>query len=287
MNKSFALIGLATLTFAAAGFANPEPTPAPATPETTPASTTTAETTPAQTEPTKTDAAPVTTPANTTPAAPKTQVEGKPAKINASTAVKPENVPQTAEGQTWQNNLNLTENHVSLKQFVGVWACEIAFDGTGAPTTKSAGTMVNQLTFGGRYITTAFAGDMFGQNFQGTGTWGFNTVANRFESTWIDTMSTGIAFETGNYDAANKTFTMTGNFDDTQTGQKKVQKTTYTFDSNDKYTMNVFEVSSDGAEKKAMTIIATRRTADGTKQTFKKTSTSNLTAISPEPTGVK
>lgn len=180
----------------------------------------------------------------------------------STNTIRAENIPQTAEGQAWQNNITPTEFHNNLKVLSGAWNCEITVLTPGAPAQPSTGTMVNTFNLGGRFLVTAFNGEVFGQTFQGTGTWGYNTVSNRYESTWVDNMSTGIVFETGSYDNATKTFTMTGNFDDPQTGQKKTQKTVYTVNNENQYTINFFEIGTDGAEKPALKFVCTRRTAE-------------------------
>jgi len=182
------------------------------------------------------------------------------------TQTKPQNLPSTPEAEAWQQAAQPGENQKQLNAFVGAWNCEIRFpDGSTATGTdqKSTGTSVNHFILGGRFLQTAFSANIDGLNFQGAGTWGYNNVTNQYESTWIDTMSTGIVFEVGKFDSSNKTFTMTGRYAN-PSGSYTSQKTVYTFQGTDRYTMNVFEVNSEGKETQTMTINCTKVTTPNT-----------------------
>jgi hypothetical protein len=76
-------------------------------------------------------------------------------------------------------------------------------------------------------------------------------------------MSTQIMTSAGSYDAAKKTFTMTGEGDDPMTGKKKREKEVLVVNSPDKHTSEFFEVGADGKEFKTMEITYTRRTGGG------------------------
>ncbi len=168
------------------------------------------------------------------------------------------NVQPTPQAQAWIDAAKLTQNHELLKQFLGVWSCDVTSYMPGGQTANSKGIMTCLKTFEGRFVTSTYSGQMMGQPFQGVSTMGFNSVKNQFESTWIDNMSTGIMFETGKCDSSGKTFTFTGKFDDPMSGQTKLSKSVYTFQNADTYTLDMFETESGGNETKMMSITFTR-----------------------------
>jgi hypothetical protein len=205
------------------------------------------------------------------------------------TQPKAENLPTTPEADAWLKAAQPGTGQKQLATLVGPWNCEVRFsESTNTPEQKSTGTMINRFVLGGRFLETAFNANIEGQVFQGTGVWGFNNITNQFESTWIDTMSTGIVFESGKFDANTKTFTMSGRYAN-PTGGFTTQKTVYTIESSDKYTISSFEVASDGKETKTMTIICTKLNGSSAATNASNTQVKNnrnqsLKTASPTPT---
>src|SRR5205085_2849689 len=61
----------------------------------------------------------------------------------------------------------------------------------------------------GRFTKCESTGDMNGMPFHGIGTYGFDNVSQKFVSTWIDSMGTGMAVGTGVLSDDKKTMTWT------------------------------------------------------------------------------
>lgn len=150
------------------------------------------------------------------------------------------------------------ENHKVFEQFVGQWDAKVTLFQNNTPTSFN-GIQTNTLGLGGRFLNTAFRGQVGGGDFAGSGTMGFNNVTKQYESTWIDSMSTWITFETnGTYDSSSKTITLKGQATDPQTNQKKTTRTVYTVNSNTQYTCTSFE-TVNGKETKTTETVYTRK----------------------------
>ena len=149
--------------------------------------------------------------------------------------------------------------HENLKAFVGNWDTKVtAWMDPSAPPETSAGKATYTLTFGGRYLHTDYKGDYHGQPFEGFGQMGYDNVTGKYWSTWTDSMSTGIFVETGDYDAATKTYTMNGPMHDptVKTGPVPVRTVTRFVDA-DHHTFEFYE-TRDGKERKTMEMHYTR-----------------------------
>lgn len=99
--------------------------------------------------------------------------------------------------------------HEFLAKGAGTWkgTCQMWM----APGTEAASTeMTSVITsvMDGRYTTCQTSCDMPGMGpFTGSGTYGYDNVAQAFQATWIDNHSTGIATGTGTLSADQKTLT--------------------------------------------------------------------------------
>lgn len=109
------------------------------------------------------------------------------------------------------------ENHRLLAQLAGSWNYRMKFwMAPDAPPSESTGLAERKAVFGGRYFITEASGKvpMPGADgklqevdFKGMAVEGYDNVKQKFVSTWIDNMGTGITVSEGAYDAASKTFT--------------------------------------------------------------------------------
>ncbi|MGD9789555.1 MAG: DUF1579 domain-containing protein [Phycisphaerales bacterium] len=162
----------------------------------------------------------------------------------------------------WANANKPNENHEALSQFVGTWAATTKFwMDPSQPPMESKATLVATPTMGGRYVTCAYSGDFAGQPFQGVATWAYNNATKQFESTWIDSMSTGISFSTGQYDKASKTWTMAGKMPGPD-GNEVITKEVSQITSKDTFVMKMYMVMSDGSELQNAEITYTRIPTD-------------------------
>jgi len=160
------------------------------------------------------------------------------------------------------------ENHKNIEQLAGEWDAVVKYRmAPDQPWSESKGEMSAHMVYDGRYLHQSFTGDMGGAPFKGTGLMAYNNVAKQYESTWIDSMSTGIMFMTGSYDATKKAFICGGDsFDPMQGGKKKHTRIITTITGPDSHSEEFFEPGMDGKEFKVMEIAYTRK-AGGAKPT--------------------
>ena len=94
-------------------------------------------------------------------------------------------------------------------------------DPKGNPS-ESTGTATRKAIMDGRYVTGEYSGTfkmpgadgkMKDMNFKGMSLDAYDNVKQKFVSSWIDNMGTGIMMLDGTYDAATKTFTYAGDYE--------------------------------------------------------------------------
>lgn len=150
-----------------------------------------------------------------------------------------------------------SEEHERLEPFVGTFKAEVKmWMGPGDPAI-STGVMVNELDLGGRFLRETYTGDPSEgpfPEFEGRGYWGYNKVTGKYEGFWIDTASTVMQSETGDVDDSGKVWTMVGEMDNPQTGQKMKKKSVITLVDDDHHRMEMFFEGPDGSEMKGMEI---------------------------------
>jgi hypothetical protein len=113
----------------------------------------------------------------------------------------------------------LNDNHKLLADLAGSWSTSVKMMEPGKEPTVSKGSVTYKSIMNGRY----FVGDHTGSmkmpgadgkmkdfTFKGMSTDGYDNVKQKFTSSWMDNMGTGIMTMDGTYDPATKTFTYTG-----------------------------------------------------------------------------
>lgn len=154
------------------------------------------------------------------------------------------------------------EAHAMMAKQVGEWEFVNTFRmDPSMPEMTSTGTASFKSLFDGRYIEADMKGDMMGQPFHGRATMGYNNMTKKFESTWIDSMSTQTMFGTGTYDAAKKQMTVVMEGTDCMTGKpcKMTEVTTHHDDNH--FTSEFTMPDMNGKDFKGMTIKYTRKGA--------------------------
>lgn len=125
--------------------------------------------------------------------------------------------------------------------------------------TVSEGDYEGEMGLDGRFLLTTVRGPMMGAEFVGMGCMGYDNVAQKHLSAWIDNMGTGIMRSEGTCDGHCKVITFEGQMLDPMT--KKMCKYKYQFDvkSNDEFTMRWWSPDpADGKMFESMTIAYTR-----------------------------
>jgi len=151
-------------------------------------------------------------------------------------------------------------NHQHLNAFVGTFHCKVKFwMDPSAPAQESTGRMIATWMLGERYIQQHYKSQWMGQPFEGFGLMGYDNAEKKFFSTWMDTFTTGLFYETGSCDGSGKNFTLTGNNFDPQMGKKKWTKTTLEVVSDNKHIMRMYSKGPDGKEMMSFEMIATKK----------------------------
>ncbi|HED54235.1 MAG TPA: DUF1579 domain-containing protein [Phycisphaerales bacterium] len=150
--------------------------------------------------------------------------------------------------------------HKQLEKFVGTWRSKVQlWMGPGEPM-QSAGTMVNTMDLGGRFLKQVYTGDSENSDFPdfaGRGFVGFNAFTNQYEGFWIDTAGTQMSFESGSFDQASNSWTMTGKVD-MGPGNKVAKRSVITIINDNEHTLEMFMDTPDAGETKVMHIHYTR-----------------------------
>ncbi|RYZ72313.1 MAG: DUF1579 domain-containing protein, partial [Proteobacteria bacterium] len=156
--------------------------------------------------------------------------------------------------KAWQEASTPGEEHDMLQSVVGKWKVTTqSWESEAAKPAESTGTSTFKSKLGGRFFEQEFKGKMNGMNYEGEGMMGYNKVTKKYESSWYDSMSTGMMTFTGDFDSGTKTFKESGEFSCPL--KKEVQKMRSEFKIVDKNTMTFALYMPDmmsGKEYKAM-----------------------------------
>jgi len=166
------------------------------------------------------------------------------------------------------DNARLNDNHKLLSSLDGTWTFtnKMWMNGdTNSKPEESKGTAVRKSMMGGRYVVMDVTGKMQMPGpdgkmkdfeFKGQGTDAYDNAKQKFVSTWMDNMGTGIMMSEGSYDPATKKLTYTGDFQ-MAPGMKEQIREVITLTDKDHMTFEWYE-NRGGQELKTMQIDYTR-----------------------------
>ncbi len=107
------------------------------------------------------------------------------------------------------------ESHKLLAKLEGSWTTRNrTWTDPDTPPRESTGACEQKLVLDGHYLKQTYTGDMMGAPFTGISFMGYNNHTKKYESTWIDSMSTGIFKFEGAASRDGKTITQECRFDD-------------------------------------------------------------------------
>jgi len=144
------------------------------------------------------------------------------------------------------------ENHKLLDQYVGKWKAETKswWDGPQSEPVVSEGKAEFSWIFGGRYLKQDYEGEMMGEKFIGLGYTGYDNFKKRFNSLWIDDMSTAMGTMLGSYNPEKKTFIFFGTMDEPMTGERDKQvKYMMSSVKNGKFTFEIHDLNLEEYSK--------------------------------------
>ncbi len=187
---------------------------------------------------------------------------------SASAGNRDEKKPGDAEMMAKMMELSKPgENHKHLQERVGTWSYSVKWwMSPEAPPVVSTGTTVSRALMDGRYLISDHSGSMQmpGENgkmmdapFKGMAVEGYDNVKQKFVSSWIDNMGTGILISEGTYDPATKTLTYYAEYEP-MPGMKAKTRQVIKCTDKDHHTMEYFE-DRGGKETKVMEIAYTRK----------------------------
>jgi hypothetical protein len=151
--------------------------------------------------------------------------------------------------------------HKLLASLEGSWTTKTkSWMEPGKPPVEETGTCEQKIILGGRFLQQVYAGDMMGQPYTGISIMGYNNYTKKYESTWTDSMSTGIFFFKGTASPDGKTITQECSYDDPVRGPMASRTVTRIKDDNT-VEFEMFMIPKGGKEEKVMEMTVTRKEA--------------------------
>jgi Protein of unknown function (DUF1579) len=190
-----------------------------------------------------------------------------------SPAASPSGQPTAEDMQKMMTQMmelaKLNENHKVLADLAGTWSYTVKMWMNPDPSAKPEeykGTAVRKPMMDGRYFVLDVSGKMQmpgpdgkkkDMTFKGMSLEGYDNVKQKFVSSWIDNMGTGIMLSEGTYDPATKTFTYNAEGEFIPGMKQKIREVIKIVDK-DHHTFEWYE-DRGGQEAKTMEIHYTRK----------------------------
>ncbi|HKR53621.1 MAG TPA: DUF1579 family protein [Chthoniobacterales bacterium] len=150
------------------------------------------------------------------PSVPSTTATTQAASGPATTAASPDPAEMIKQ---MMEMAKLNENHKLLADLAGTWSYTVKMMAPGETQSTSTGTLTRKPVMNGRFFVGEYSGTMKMPGadgkmkdftFKGMSLEGYDNVKQKFVSSWVDNMGTGIMDSEGSYDPATKTFTYNG-----------------------------------------------------------------------------
>jgi hypothetical protein len=150
--------------------------------------------------------------------------------------------------------------HKALEPLVGDWNAEVKmWMAPDAPPNVTKGSAKSKWILGGRFVQQEFKGEFMGKPFQGIGLTGYDNMKKKYNSFWVDDVSTAMFVSEGGAEQAGKAITLEGKYDCAMTGEKdKPSKQVVRIVSRDKHVYEMYD-PSQGPNAKTMEITYTRK----------------------------
>lgn len=155
--------------------------------------------------------------------------------------------------------------HEMFKKMEGEWDLKVTsvMDPT-QPPQESKGTSTVKTLMDGRYCQEQSTGDMMGMPFSGLGITGYDNVAKKYVSVWMDNMGTGIMKSEGtaSKDDPNTIIYWSESLDP-MTGKLAKYRMVSHMLNDDHHTFEMYGKGPDGKEAKMMSIDYARKSPVG------------------------
>lgn len=166
--------------------------------------------------------------------------------------------PSEAEMAAMMGNMSPGEVQKFMAESVGEWTAtmKMYMDPT-QPPMETTTKIKEEMILGGRYLVGRYSGNMMGMPFEGISTMGYDNGINKFYSSWIDNMGTGMTLMEGYWKVPNKVIEFYGVSQDPMEGKEIIMRQTIEFVDADTQKMTMYMVHN-GIEMKGIEIVATR-----------------------------
>ena len=150
--------------------------------------------------------------------------------------------------------------HAVFKDAAGKWnTVSRTWMKPGDKPMESKGIAALRWIMGGRFLEQKFKGEMGGEKFEGVGYLGYDRIKKRYESIWLDGMSTGIFFVPGTWNAETKTLTSEGTYSNAMSGSaEEWSKSEWTLKDRDTHVFVMYAKDEKGKPFKMMEMTYTR-----------------------------
>lgn len=151
------------------------------------------------------------------------------------------------------------EPHKLFASLAGSWKTETKeWMEPGKPPVESTGIAEMEMLLGGRFLQQKFSGSMMGKPYSGIGISAYDNILERYVSTWMDTMSTGIFMMEGTASADGRTITLKGQHAEPGGGYM-THRAIWKIVDNNTQTFVMYGAHHGGEEMKMMEITYTRK----------------------------
>jgi hypothetical protein len=155
--------------------------------------------------------------------------------------------------EAWMAMAKPGKEHAAMKRMEGEYDVDVEMVmQPGAPPQKSKGKAKYAMIMGGRYLHADYTGETMGMAFHGASLMGYDNAKKKYFSAWIDDMGTGIMLAEGTGSPDGKVTTLSGEYDDPMTGQKRKYRWVTTVVSDDKHTFDWLDADKDGKNEYRM-----------------------------------
>lgn len=161
----------------------------------------------------------------------------------------------------WAEAAKPGEPHRLLDQFVGKWDIAMRmWMEPGKPPMETKSTADVKWIMDGRFLLEESTGQIMGQPHKGMGITGYDNFKQKYISSWIENMSTGMYTSEGTFDQSGKVLTLHGKIDEPMTGERdKLVRFVARFISKDKHIFEIYDLVGRPDEFKAVEMIYTRK----------------------------
>jgi hypothetical protein len=149
--------------------------------------------------------------------------------------------------------------HQKLVAFAGDWTVSSKFwMDPSQPAMESTGTATFSTIFDGRYLKQEYSGDMMGDKFTGIGFEGYDNTTKKYQTFWIDSMSTMMFKLDGSSSDGGKTIEYKGEMPCPMVEGLVKARWVHKHVSNDQFTMDMYMTPKD-KELKTGELVYTRK----------------------------